>query len=398
MSAARVVRSSLLALAFGSFIVLGLPDGMLGVAWPSMSTTFDVPLGALGILLTAFTVGYVTTSLLLGTLIARFGYARVLITSLAALGTSGVLFVLSPLWILVVVAATVMGTGAGLLDGGLNAFGAHRFRPRDLNWLHAAYGIGATIGPFVMTPLVVTGRSWRIGYLLVAALSAVGTVLFLRRRSAWTIAENEDKTETDGVETTPAAGATGGRRAIVLVSVALFFLYTGIEVVAGQWAFSLLSISRRMPAAGAGAAVAVYYGALTVGRIVFGFISERIQPTRLLRIVLSGALLGTALIWIPAPTALAPVGLALLGFSLAPVFPMLVGQTPDRVGPRLASHMIGIQIAAANLGAVTFVGLTGIGVEVWSLEIVGPSLVGAALAFVLLHELLLALSPATPAR
>lgn len=393
MSSVRIVRKSLLALAFGSFIVLGLPDGMLAVAWPSMSNNFGVPLGTLGVLLTGFTVGYVGASLLLGTLIGRIGYARVLIASLIALALSGVAYVVSPRWIFMVFAAAVMGVGAGLLDGGLNAFGAHRFRPRDLNWLHAAYGIGATTGPFVMTPLVVAGASWRWGYLLFVVLATVGIVLFIRRRDAWTIDPKEQSEEGSEEKTPEEQSPVARQRAIFAVSVVMFFLYTGMEVVAGQWAFSLLTISRHVPIARAGTAVAIYYGSITVGRIAFGFITERLAPTRLLRLVLTGALLGTVMIWIPRPSVIAPIGLALLGFSLAPVFPMLVGQTPKRVGRRFASHMIGIQIAAANLGAVSFVGLTGIGVELWSLEIVGPVLVGAALGVTVLHELLLHLAP-----
>jgi len=395
MTAHRRVATGILAVAFASFVVLGLPDGMLGVAWPSMSGSFGVPLGALGILLTGFTVGYMSATILLGTLVGRFGYAAVLVTSMGALGTGGVLYFLSTNWILLVGTSAVMGVGAGLLDAGLNAFGAHRFRPRDLNWLHAAYGIGATLGPFVMTPLVASGTSWRWGYLLFALLALVGAVFFLRSRTEWTVSEappSETRTNRAG----PVDDARDRRRrAVFVLSVALFFIYTGIEVVAGQWAFSLLTISRGITTAAAGTAVAIYYASLTAGRIAFGFISERLAPTRLLRLVLTGVGVGTVMIWIPRPAVTALPGLAILGFSLAPIFPTLVGQTPGRVGPRLASHMIGIQIAAANLGAVTLVGLVGIGVELLSLEIVGPVLAGTTGLFVVLHEILVYQSPST---
>lgn len=395
MTVHRRVATGLLTLAFGSFVVLGLPDGMLGVAWPSMSASFSVPLGALGVLLTGFTIGYMTATILLGTLVQRFGYAVVLVSSLALLGIAGFLYYLSTGWILLVATASIMGAGAGLLDAGLNAFGAHRFRPRDLNWLHAAYGIGATAGPFVMTPLVISGVGWRWGYLLFAILASTGVLLFARRGSDWTVPAESDSPRSPDSEVRIDGSRCGRRRRVFVLSIVLFFIYTGIEVVAGQWAFSLLTISRGMTAATAGTAVAVFYGSLTAGRVAFGFVSERLAPTPLLRLVLVGVILGTVLIWISSPAFLAPLGLAILGFSLAPIFPTLVGQTPERVGPRFASHMIGIQIAAANLGAVSLVGLTGAGVELLSLEIIGPVLVGTSILFVVLHEILIYQSRST---
>ncbi len=391
MNIKEAVPRSILILAFGTFVVLGLPDGMLGVAWPSMSAEFLVPLGSLGILLASFATGYTGSSLVLGVIIARVGYPTVLVGSLGALATAGLVYYVGSTWWIIIGASVIMGIGAGLLDGGMNAYGAHRFRPRDLNWLHAAYGVGATLGPMVMTPLVVAGDRWQNGYAVFAVLAAIAFVLVIARRREWHIPPPAEKPTPQELES--EENQRRRRRLIIAVSVLVFFVYTGLEVVAGQWAFSLLSISRGIPVQYAGTAVALYYGALTVGRILFGVLSERIDTTRLLRTVLLGVTTGTILIWIPRPLILAPIGLVLTGFSLAPIFPMLMAQTPGRVGNRLASHAVGFQIAAANVGAIGCMAVTGVGVEVFSLEIVGPFVAVSAIVLVGLHETLLFIAP-----
>ena len=277
----------LLIVAFLSFIVLGLPDGMLGVAWPSMSATFHIPLGSLGILMAGFTGGYVLTTALIGFVVVRVGYAVVMIGSAASLALGSIVLALAPGVVAAIVATVFLGSGAGLLDGGLNAYGAAFFRPRDLNWLHAFYGIGAALGPAIMTPMIVSGPGWRGGYVVVASVSAITLVLFFLTRRFWNRdvpgsaeGSGEDRSE---VSADRAFLPPGRLRVIGLGSVAIFFLYTGLEVVAGQWAYSLFTIERGVSAARAGTWVGLYWAALTVGRIVFGWVSERVATTIILR-------------------------------------------------------------------------------------------------------------------
>jgi fucose permease len=378
----------LVIVAFVSFIALGLPDGSLGVAWPSMSSTFGVRLGSLGVLLGGFTVGYVVTTALIGVLITRFGFGTVMTASAAFLtfGTAGI--VLFPAWTAAILCMVCLGTGSGLLDGGLNAYGAAHFRPRDLNWLHAFYGIGAALGPAIMTPMIVTGRGWQKGYIVLAAVSAVITILFVTVRSRW---------KSTPADMPPAhSGVSGGGGRLGLIgagSVLLFFLYTGLEVVAGQWAFTYFTLDRGFDAATAGSWVGMYWAALTTGRILFGFVSERLAPTVILRGTMATAGIGIAFLLIPGGRNVAgPVGLGLLGFSLAPMFPLLIGETPRRIGSARANHLIGFQIAAANIGAVTLVSLVGVGIERIGTGIVPWALAGSFVAFVALHEVLLLVS------
>jgi fucose permease len=390
----------LLIVAFLSFVALGLPDGMLGVAWPSISTTFQIPLGSLGILMAGFTGGYVLTTAFIGSLIIRAGYAAVLIGSAASLAAGGLLLATAPLLAAAIVATVFLGIGSGLLDAGLNAYGAAYFRPRDLNWLHAFYGIGAALGPAVMTPMIISGPGWRGGYIVLVGISSGIMALFVMTRRSWNRAVPTESSAAgahdDRVAAIPEELSRARIRTIGAGSIAIFFLYTGLEVTAGQWAFSLFTIKRGVSAAQAGTWVGMYWAALTVGRIVFGWVSERLPVTLILRGALVGVATGIVLL-LPMPVAaLAPVGLAVLGFSLAPIFPLLIGETPRRIGARRANHLIGFQIAAANIGAVVFVAAVGAAVEGINLEVVPWALLIILALFVVIHEMLVVLSAPRP--
>jgi fucose permease len=387
-----------LVCAFASFIMLGLPDGMLGVAWPSISRDLGIPLGNMGLLLAGSTAGYVTTTALLGTLLRRFGYRVVFLAAAASMTAGGVAIASAPSAAWLVSAMAVIGVGGGLLDGGLNAYGAAWFGPRNLNWLHACYGIGATIGPLVMTPIVVSRYSWRWGYGVYTLYATAILILFIVFRRSWHrsstttgMTSREDATERQPVSP-QVHPAPSGRRlsAMVAGSILLFFLYTGLELVAGQWAFSLLTIGRGMNPAAAGLAVTFYWGALTAGRILFGFVSSFApKPVSVLRVCWTTAFLAIILMQITAPPAVGTIGRTLLGFSLAPMFPLLIGETPVRVGSRHSDHVIGFQVAAAGLGAVAMITLIGIGVEMRSLEVVPRALLAVIILFGLLQEVLI---------
>jgi fucose permease len=387
---ARIPRSLpvLLIAAFYSFIVLGLPDGMMGVAWPSMSEAFGQPLGALGILMLCFTLGYLSTSLSVGLTARRIGYAALFTLAAGAMLTGGFGLAVAPTWLLALGAAAVLGAGAGWLDAGLNAYGAAYFRPRDLNWLHAFYGVGATLGPAVMTPIVASRLSWRLGYAAFGVTVAAMLVAFVMVRRRWKPAAADPDTGAGKPDAGSGARRPSPRRLAVVVGSALvFFLYSGVEVVTGQWAFSLFTIGRGIPDSVAGPWISAYWGALTGGRLLFGWIAERVRAMTLLRMCIAGGSVGIALIWIGSPPFLGAAGLVILGFSLAPMFPLLIGETPKRVGGQYADHAVGLQIAAANIGAVSLVGAVGFGVETVGLEIVGPVLAVNMILFMLGNEL-----------
>ena len=212
-----------------------------------------------------------------------------------------------------------------------------------MNWLHAAYGLGAAVGPFIMTGALAVGLSWQGGYLAIATLMLLMSALFIATRGSW-----RGDVRLGSFQGRAAAG-TGPRRPLVWLQVVIFFVYTGVEMTAGQWTFALLTEARGLSTASAGLWVGLYWASLFAGRVVLGFVADRLGPDRLARLGTLGALAGSlALALGPIPIGLA--GLLLLGFSLAPIYPMLMSRTPDRLGPEQALHAVGLQVSGAMLG------------------------------------------------
>ncbi|CAN5582090.1 MFS transporter [soil metagenome] len=378
-------RSLLIGLAFIAFISLGLPDGILGVAWPSVRREFHVPLSQLGYLLIAGTTGYFLSSLFAGTFQRRLGIGGVLLASNLLVLASLLGNALTPAFPWMILFGMLGGLGAGAIDAAINHFAASTFPPRWVSWLHACYGIGATLGPLIMTTVIVRQLSWRYGYASVGVIIGAMSVLFLLTIKLW--------------QTDPAPGAssvkpiapTGMREAlripVVWMQIALFFLYTGIEVTAGQWFYTLFTESRGMSPKIAGTIVSSYWASLTIGRIVFGYAAGHFKPVPLLRIAMSIAPLAALLIWSNLSTTTTFIGAAVLGFSLAPIYPLLVSVTPTRVGERVAAHAIGFQVSAATIGVAVLPTIVGFLSRRVGLEIIGPFLLLAGVALMILYEL-----------
>ena len=372
----------LVLLAFLAFVSLGLPDGLLGPSWPSMRGGFGLPLDALGALVVAATAGYLTSSFLSGAILRRLPLGTVLALSTAAAATALAGIALAPAWPLVLACGVLAGLGGGAIDAGLNAYGATHFSRRTLNWMHAFFGLGAATGPLVVTAVLASGLSWRWSYGLVATAQALLALTFLLTRWRW------DR-DAGGALPTPPAPALGTlRRPAVWLGMAVFFVYTGVELAAAQWSYSLLVLGRGVPEATAGLAVALYWGGLTAGRVAFGLVADRVPPTATLRVCLAGVVVGTLLFWLEPTPAIALAGLAAMGVMLAPVFATLIGLTPARVGAAHADSAIGFQIAAAGLGGAALTAGVGALAGALGLEAIGAALVVLALLLVALHEAL----------
>lgn len=360
----------LVGLAYAAFVSLGLPDGLTGVAWPSIRTTFGLPLSALGALATTSTIGYLISSFSAGWLLKRLGVGWLLTLSCLASTISLFGYGLAPLWVLMVGLGLVAGLGAGAIDAGLNTYAAEQFNPRTMNWLHASFGLGAAAGPLLMSAVISIGGQWRPGYLLVGAALLLLTGCFALTRGEWVI--EPEKGEAAPPQSAPMLQTLA--LPTTWLSILLFLLYTGVEFTAGQWLYTLLTEARSMTPAVAGMWVSAYWGSLTLGRIVSGAIVERLTVRQLLRLSMAGMLLGVVLLWLNLTPWLALAGVVLLGFSLAPMFPSFMSQTPARMGPRHAANTVGFQVAAAMLGGAVFVGGFGLLAGQVGLEALGPSL------------------------
>ncbi|CUS03523.2 putative glucose/mannose:H+ symporter [Candidatus Promineifilum breve] len=359
-------------LAYAAFIALGMPDGLLGIAWPTMRLDFGVPLDAVGMLLVAAVTGYMTSSFLSGALVARLGVGKLLAISCALTGTALIGYTLVPQWWMMVALGVVAGLGAGAIDAGLNTYAAAHFSEGLVQWLHASYGIGITIGPIIITTALTTYDSWRLGYRIVAGFQLVMALAFVLTLSWWRDGHEE---QTDGPREkrltdykTPLAETI--RRPRVWLSVALFFLYVGAETSLGLWAFSLLTEARGVAPRVAGLLTGSYWATFTIGRILAGLYAKRLGVDLLVQASLGFALLGALLLWLnPFPLANL-VAVTLVGFAIAPVFPALISGTSQRVGAHYAANTIGMQMAVTGLGASLIPTLIGVLARRFSLEVV----------------------------
>jgi fucose permease len=405
-------------LALGAFVALGLPDGMIGTAWPSVRHGFHVPLDALGIVLLVGTCGAIASASVGGLVLAHLGIRRSLTAAatMAALGALGI--ALSPVFWLFVASGTAIGVAAGLVDSGVNTAVALANRNRLLNLLHGCYGVGTSIGPLVITAALLAG-SWRPGYalLLVVQLSlATGWWLTSRREREQPSSGPPADGADGGGAAAPPAGAEAGaearvgweapahvvRPARMMVTVGLgllvFMVYTGMEVAAGQWEPSFDRGLLHMGTAATGLATFGYWGALTLMRFAFAAPRRPISQALIVRWGSLVALVGAAVVWWRPATVVTLVGLVVIGGALAGVFPALVALTPARVGSQMAPHVMGWQVGAANVGGAAISALFGAIFQHFSLADFGPALVVVAVLLVAGAVVLERAAPAQLAR
>lgn len=381
------------ALAYAGFISIGLPDGLNGVAWPSIRATFKLPVDALGLLLMTFTAGYLLSSFSSGRMLSRFSLGALLSLSCLATAASLLGYALAPSWLVMVSFGALSGLGAGAIDAGLNTFAATRFSARTINWLHASYGVGTTSGPLIMTGVLSAGLVWRYGYAIVGLGQLALAICFAVTRRSWT--DRDDSTERSAEHSRPAASIKNTLRLpVVWLSVAIFFLYTGVEAAAGAWSYTLFTESRGISMGAAGAWVSLYWGAFTIGRIVSGMVAGKIPAPRLLRFSIAGMALGASLLWLNLTNNISFAGLTLMGLAAAPIFPTLIATTPGRIGEIHTANSVGFQIAAAALGLSLLPALVGLFAEEYGLEAVGPVIFSSSILLFAAYELLVMVSKA----
>lgn len=373
-------RRIILIILYLGFISLGLPDQILGVAWPDMRADFDKPLDWAGILvvmtaaLTAFS-GFVS-----GYFIRRFSVQVILITSclMTMLGLCG--YSWSNRWTLLVFSTIPLGLGAGAIDASLNNYVANHYSSRHMNWLHACWGIGATLGPAVMTFVLAGGRSWRLGYLAVAASQFMLLIIFIATLRLWK--------QAAAVETTPAADKKFKLvSACPLCALGMFFIYSSVEVSLGLWFYSVLVEGRQVAPAVAGSWIVIYWSLLTFGRFAVGIFSNRLGNRRIILWGMRGTLAGIALL-LPHCSFLTAVGLGICGFSLAGIYPSMMHETPVRFGKKAGALMMGFQAGMSSLGVSLLVPLYGILIERTSLECLVPVLLFMVSLMYLLNDVL----------
>jgi fucose permease len=369
------VRRRAAAIAFVGLVLLGLPTGMLGIAWPSMRASLDAPFAGLGLLVASMTLPQFAASAASGILRERLGTIALILASVAAAAGGLAIFAMASGWWATILASLVLGCGLGLLDAAANTEAALRGDIRFMGALHGAWAIGASLGPPLVGATLVASDSWRAAYVVAAVLFALLGLAAYAVRSDLSAAP-ELQAEASGER---SIGRT------VILACALMFVYVGIEVGAGQWTYTRFTADASLTEGLAGLAVFLYWSALAGGRIALALAGGRVGPARLLDLSVFGALAGTLGFWVLPPPLAALVALPLVGVALSVFVPVLLYLTPRRIGSAAAPRAIGYQVAATMIGGATLPAVVGLLMQSIGVAVLGPCLVTMAAVLAGLH-------------
>ena len=347
--------SLLLPVIYLAFISMGLPDSMLGSAWPSMYTGLGVGVSACGLISTIITASTVVSSLLCDRLHARFGTGRIVavstgITALSLLGFS----LSSQYWMLCLIAVPY-GLGAGSIDAVLNNYVALHYQARHMSWLHCMWGVGCSTGPMLMGRAL-TGGGWQLGYRWVAMIQAGMTLVLFISLGLW-----QEKPAQDGGEAHQSLTLKQALRVPGALEAMLGFLaYCGMESTTGLWAASYLTLQRGVSPAEAASWASLFYLGITVGRLLCGFLTLRLDDRRMVTLGQWGMLAGIVLLALPLPSPFELAAMVVIGMGCAPVYPSMIHDTPRLFGQQRSQSLIGLQMASAYVGSALMPPLFGL--------------------------------------
>jgi fucose permease len=381
-----VTQALLLATVYLAFISLGLPDSVLGVAWPGMRASLGQDLASAGLITLVLTVGSALSSFVGGRVLARWGTGPVvtvsgLLTGLALLG-----FALSPSFGLLLLLAVPLGLGAGAVDARLNQFVAAHYSARHMNWLHGCWGVGATLGPLIMASALTSATGWRQGYLWIGGVQLGLVLLFVLVLPLWQRHQAQSVASAAVSPTTPKGPAP---TLALWLAPALYLAYAAVEISTGLWAGSLLVDGRGLDAKTAALWVSCFFGAIMLGRFATGLLTLRLGNRQLVRLGIAVASVGAALFAsnaLPAPLSLA--GLVLLGLGCAPIYPCLMHETARRFEPVTAAKVISRQVGFAYVGAAIVPAALGYLATAAGLGAIMPAVLAALLLLLLMSEAL----------
>lgn len=350
----------LLALLYVAFVSLGLPDSLTGSAWPVMHQDLGVALSSAGVITMIISFGTVVSSLLSDRLTAKFGTGAVtavstLLTALALFGFS----VSNAFWQLCIIALPY-GLGAGAIDAALNNYVALYYSSRHMSWLHGFWGLGALISPYIMGACLTGSLGWRGGYRTVSIIQTVLTAILFVSLPFWRKTTQKLEEKDKRVEKALGLKRVLKLKGVVWLLVA-FFCYCAAEATAMLWASSYLVRNRGISEETAATFGSLFYIGMTAGRMLCGFVTEKLGDKKLIRIGAAGMLLGIALLALPVQTdVFALAGFVVIGFGCAPVYPSIIHQTPTSFGEENSQSVIGIQMASAYIGTTFMPPLFGL--------------------------------------
>ena len=376
----------LLAVIYLSFISLGLPDSLLGSAWPSMYVEFGVPISYAGLISMIVSAGTIVSSLQSDRLTRRFGAGRVTAVSVGMTAVALFGFSVSHSFWLLCVWAVPYGLGAGGVDAALNNYVALHYASRHMSWLHCMWGVGASVGPAIISRAMLGGGAWNAGYRTISLLQIGLTAILLLSLPLWRGGAQDDGQKTQAEPLTlRQIFAIPGAKAVMVT----FFCYCALEQTAILWASSYLTLHRGVPPQTAAGFASLFCIGITVGRGASGFLTMKLSDSQMIRLGEGVIAAGIALVLLPLGQTVTLTGLILVGLGCAPIYPCVIHSTPAHFGAERSQAVIGVQMASAYVGTCLMPPLFGLIAAHLSVALFPVYLLALLAAMFFMHEALL---------
>lgn len=348
----------LLSIIYLSFISLGLPDALLGSAWPSMYKEFNVAISYAGIISMIISAGTIISSLQSDRLTKKFGAGKITAFSVAMTAAALFGFSITHSYLFLCVWAIPYGLGAGSVDASLNNYVALHYESKHMSWLHCMWGIGATIGPYIMG-YAITNNNWNAGYRYISIMQIVLTAILFFSLPLWNKNDKENKENKEKINTKTLSLIEiikiKGAKEIMIC----FFCYCALEATTGLWASSYLNIYKGVDIKTAASFGSLFYIGITIGRAISGFITMKLNDNQMIVLGESLILIGIILMIIPAVNTVSLIGFIITGLGCAPIYPSIIHSTPYNFGAENSQAIIGVQMASAYIGTLAMPPLFG---------------------------------------
>lgn len=380
----------LLIIIYLAFISLGLPDSLLGSAWPAMYQEFSVPVSYAGGISIIIAIGTIISSLQSDRLTKKFGTGKVtavsvLMTAVALLG-----FSISHSYAILCLWAIPYGLGAGSVDASLNNYVALHYASRHMSWLHCMWGIGASLGPYIMGYALTGGQSWNMGYRYIAMIQITLTFILIISLPLWKkqgtgIANQADEnSQNKPLSLRQIIKLTGAKEIMIT-----FFCYCALEQTTGLWASSFFVLHRGLSAETAAGFASLFFIGITVGRAFSGFLTMKLSDIQMIRLGQGLILLGIIFLILPFGNISALLGLIFIGLGCAPIYPSIIHSTPEHFGADNSQAVIGVQMASAYVGTCLMPPIFGFIANHISVSLFPLYLLVILILMVVMHEKML---------
>ena len=372
----------LLVIIYLAFISLGLPDSLLGSAWPVMHMEFSVPISYAGAVSMMIAAGTIISSLLSDRLTRKLGTGRVTAISVGMTAAALFGFSISGTYWMTLLWAIPYGLGAGSVDAALNNYVALHYASRHMSWLHCFWGVGASVGPVIMGAAITGGRGWNSGYRIISILQIILTAILVFSLPLWK-GRGEEKKENEAAPLSlrQIIGIPGAKSVMVC-----FFCYCALEQTTGLWASTFLVLRWNVSAEQAATLAGLFFIGITTGRAISGFATFKFNDSQMVRIGQGIMLAGIIIMLLPISKTLAMIGIVAIGVGCAPVYPSLIHSTPDHFGADKSQAIIGLQMASAYLGTCLMPPLFGVLANALSIGLMPFYLLALLALMIVTHE------------